>query len=80
VSDNTRRTVRTTLEGAVTLGLWLALFLPDAVRDAGVDPTSVPGLAGLLAILTVVARLAQTRPVDRVLTSLDIGREPKHRA
>lgn len=80
MTDTNRRTVRTLLEGVVSVILWLGVALPVALSEAGVDATSVPGLAALLVILAVVTRLAQTAPIDKVLTAVDLGRAPKHRA
>lgn len=80
MTDTTRRTARTSLEGIVSVILWLGVALPVALSEVGVDPLSVPGLATFLLILAVVTRLAQTAPIDKVLTAVDLGRAPKHRA
>lgn len=80
MSDDTRRTVRTVLQATIAILLWLAAYLPPLLDDLGVTRDSWAGVGMLLGILAAVTRLSQTGILDRALTVVDLGREPKHRA
>lgn len=79
MNDSTRRTVRTVLQGAVTVLLWLALYLPSLLTDLGITKDSWEGVGILLAILAAVTRLSQTGKVDELLTALGLGKDAKGR-
>lgn len=62
MSEATKRTIRTVLQGILTA----AVLLPLAVTQAGVN-VEWPWVAGTLAGLGVVARLLQTPAAESLL-------------
>lgn len=62
MSEATKRTIRTVLQGILTA----AVLLPLAVTQAGVS-VEWPWVAGTLGGLGVVARLLQTPAAERLL-------------
>ena len=68
--------LRTLLQA--TLAVLVAI--PGILDAAGIDPASAPGLAIVVAVCGIIAGLTQTTPIDRALTRIDLGREPRHRA
>ena len=80
MSDDTRRTIRTVLQGTVTVLLWLAAYLPGLLDQLGVDPVSVPSLALFVAFLGVVTRLSQTGVIDDALNVVGLGKDGRHEA
>ena len=79
MSDATRRTLRTVLQGTVTVLLWLALYLPSLLTDLGITKDSWEGVGLLLAILAGVTRLSQTGKIEPALDAVGLGKEPKGR-
>lgn len=77
MSDATRRTLRTVLQGTVTVLLWLALYLPSLLTDLGITKDSWEGVGILLAILAAVTRLSQNGTIDRVLEGVGLGKDAK---
>ena len=80
MSDANIRTVRTVLQGGVTVLLWLAAYLPGLLDDLGVDPVSWPSLGLFVAFLGVVARISQTGVLDKALDAIGLGKQGKHEA
>jgi hypothetical protein len=77
MSDATRRTIRTIAQGAVTVLLWLALYLPSLLTDLGITRDSWEGIGILLAILAGVTRLSQSGKVEPILDAVGLGKGPK---
>ncbi|MDX3214579.1 hypothetical protein PV318_03335 [Streptomyces sp. ME02-6991-2B] len=68
MSNASRRTVRTVIQGAVGL----AVALPAIVDAAGV-PASLPWVAGALAVAGAVARIMALPGVERLLDRVGLG-------
>lgn len=79
MNDSTRRTVRTVLQGTVTVLLWLALYLPSLLTDLGITKDSWGGVGLLLALLAAVTRLSQNGTIDKALEGVGLGKDAKGR-
>ncbi|MFD5564538.1 hypothetical protein [Kitasatospora griseola] len=64
MKDTTRRTVRTTVQTAVTIAALLPL-----VVDAAQIPATLPWVAGALAVAAGITRVMALPAVDRVMPS-----------
>lgn len=79
MSDANVRTLRTVVQGAVTVLLWLAAYLPGLLDQLGVDPVSFPSLALFVAFLGLVARASQAGVIDKALGLVRLGKGPDGR-
>lgn len=75
MSDATIRTLRTIVQGSVTVLLWMALYVPPLLTDLGITRDSWEGVGILLTILATVTRLSQTGIIDKIMTEIGLGRD-----